>query len=55
MKKITFIIAFLTIASCLTSCTADEIAPAKKPNPTTACQKDGDDITPPPPQPPIKY
>ena len=46
MKKILYSIAFITLLASLTSCTADEIQPVKKTEPTTISAKDGD-IAPP--------
>jgi hypothetical protein len=55
MKKLTYFIAFMSLLSTLTSCTADELEPEKKSVQTAAYAKDGDnDITPPPPPTPIK-
>lgn len=42
MKKLIYSIAFLTLLSTLTSCTADELEPVKKTDSTTTVAKDGD-------------
>ena len=52
MKKLIYSIAIITLLSTLTSCTADEIEPVKKPDTTTSFSKDGE-IDPPPPIPTI--
>ena len=46
MKKLIYSIAFLTLLSTLTSCTADELEPVKKPETTTITAKDGDTVPP---------
>ena len=51
MKKILYSIAFITLLASLTSCTADEIQPVKKTEPTTISAKDGDIAPPPTPTP----
>ena len=55
MKKFIYSIAFITLLSSLTSCTADELQPVKKTEPTTISAKDGDITPPPAPPTPIKY
>jgi hypothetical protein len=53
MKKFIYAIAFSTLLATLTSCTADEIKPFKKPVPTTLSATDLDYVPPQPiPTPP---
>ena len=46
MKKFIYFIAFITLLASLTSCTADELQPVKKTEPTSISAKDGDFVPP---------